>query len=226
MFGNRKKDKKQSTKKRIGSKSKERIEKSSVVEVLPIDIDEQIIDRFKDYIDNYVDEQKLGQPNKYKPEYCLDVVKKMATGASILEIACDLGFSRNRLYLWAKKYPEFKLAMEIGKQLSEGWWEKQGRLNLENKNFNHVLWLMNMSNRFGWRTSANLAKVEVESKHTDEKILKIEMPDEKAAKVLKILHDAGGIEKTIGLLEEDESDQTIEVTPNTEDDEVYTDRTD
>lgn len=93
----------------------------------------------------------VGRPTKYDPSVQSTVIKVMKEGASIMEVAAELGVSRSTLYEWVNKIPEFSDTIKKGEALSEAWWEKQGRTNLQNKNFNYVGWYMNMKNRFEWR---------------------------------------------------------------------------
>lgn len=91
-----------------------------------------------------------GRPTKYREEMCHVVIAEMREGASKCEVAGELGISEETLYAWRKKHPLFSEAIQIGGQLSKQWWYKQGRKNLENKDFNPRLWYMNMKNRHGW----------------------------------------------------------------------------
>ena len=99
---------------------------------------------------------KRGRPTKYKPEMCDQVIKLMGQGASLIEVAAELGVSHETVHDWKRvdspQYIEaFSDAIKAGVRLSHAWWERNGRINLENKDFSATLWYMNMKNRFGWR---------------------------------------------------------------------------
>lgn len=72
-------------------------------------------------------------------------------GASIVELSVTLGISRDTFYQLSKRDQKFSDTIKKCKELSEAWWEKQGRTKLETKEFNYTGWYMNMKNRFGWR---------------------------------------------------------------------------
>jgi len=93
----------------------------------------------------------MARPTKYKKEYCDLVPELMADGMSVTEVAAHIGVSKSTVYKWAEDRPAFSDALKEGMERCEAWWESQGRRNLHVKEFNHVLWYMNMKNRFGWR---------------------------------------------------------------------------
>lgn len=83
----------------------------------------------------------------------LDMYKQ---GASDVEVKayiyeCRGSFSNDLWDRWIKDEPEFSETIKTGKILSEAWWSKTGRTNLENKEFSFTGWYMNMKNRFGWK---------------------------------------------------------------------------
>ena len=105
------------------------------------------------------------------------IIKLMKVGASLTEISALIGVTRQSMYYWLKskdeKYAKLQECVKLGLQLSESWWEKQGRLNIKSKQFNSVLWLMNMSNRFGWASSRQQIQQESTTK-TEVKIEKLD----------------------------------------------------
>ena len=95
----------------------------------------------------------MGRPTKYTKSMSQRVIELMSEGASLVEVAADLGVSRATLSKWQidETKPEFVEAIKNGIDLSEAWWLREGRISLRDRDFNHGLWYMNMKNRFGWR---------------------------------------------------------------------------
>jgi hypothetical protein len=93
---------------------------------------------------------KKSRPTKYRPYMCDIAIKLMKQGASHREVAASLMISRSTYYRWRRNDDDFHDAIEMGYIYSCAWWERQGRVNLRNKNFNYRLWFINMRNRFGW----------------------------------------------------------------------------
>lgn len=85
-----------------------------------------------------------------------EIIQLYSVGASNVEIksliATKSGSISNDLWdRWIEEEVKFSETIKKGLILSQSWWEKQGRTNLENTKFSPILWYMNMKNRFGWR---------------------------------------------------------------------------
>lgn len=78
------------------------------------------------------------------------ILELSSEGASIIELAVELGISRDTFYELSKRDNTFSDTVKKCKDLSEAWWTRKGRKNLENKDFNYTGWYMNMKNRFNW----------------------------------------------------------------------------
>ena len=183
----------------------------SIVDVEPVGLDKKVLKFFENHIKNYKEEERRGPKTKYKPQYCMHVIKEMAKGHSLLVVSIEMGFMPSRLYSWAKKNPEFKYALDVGRKLCKRWWLRQGHDNLYNKDFNNVLWMMIMSNVYGWSSSKVQANMKSKTLIENRKTIDFNINNKQAAEILRVLKNAGGIEKTIGVLEAPNTDDVIEV---------------
>jgi hypothetical protein len=118
-----------------------------------------------------------GRPTKYRPEYCERVLGLGREGLSVVEMAAELEIHRETLEEnWPAEFPEFSEAFTRAKELSQAWWEAQGRKNLllppGAGTFNGSVWSRSMAARFprDWReqkgvelTGANGGPVQVEA---------------------------------------------------------------
>ena len=100
-----------------------------------------------------------GRPTVYKPEYCEMLIQHMKEGLSFEAFGGVTGHSKQTLYEWIEKFPEFGDSKRRGELLSQLWWEKIGVERLisqswhqgGSKALNASVWIFNMKNRFGWR---------------------------------------------------------------------------
>ena len=76
-------------------------------------------------------------------------------GAGLAEYCKLFKVTPPTLKNWGKKHDWFREAVEYAQMLSYAWWEKEGRLNLNNRGYNSSLYMTNMMNRWGWGRNSN-----------------------------------------------------------------------
>jgi hypothetical protein len=91
-----------------------------------------------------------GRPTDYEPDFCARVIDLGKTGASKAEMAAELGCARSTFALWEEAHAEFSEAVKAAIDLSQAWWEKNGRLATfgGTEGFNATSFIFNMKNRF------------------------------------------------------------------------------
>lgn len=95
-----------------------------------------------------------GRPSLYDPDYCNRVVELGNSGASVIEMAVDIGVARSTLETaWPAAHPEFSEALTRAREASQVWWEKKGRDSLTTPGFQAAVWSRSMAARFpdDWR---------------------------------------------------------------------------
>lgn len=98
------------------------------------------------------DKNPVGKPSKYTSEICETIETIMSEGLSKMELSLALNISRDTLYRWIEKYPEFKHAVAKGMERSKAWHIKQLRRGMmgEIKKFNVGAATLLMRNMFDW----------------------------------------------------------------------------
>ena len=96
----------------------------------------------------------MGRPSSYDPAYCEQVVELGKQGASVVEMAAEIGVCRATLEEnWPAAHPEFLEAFTRAKLHSQAWWEKTGRVGMIENSINASIWSRSMAARFprDWR---------------------------------------------------------------------------
>jgi hypothetical protein len=93
----------------------------------------------------------VGRPSEFNPEYAaiaLDYVGDQ--GKSITQLARHLRVSKQSIYNWMDKYPEFLDALRMAQEWGQGYWEDRLEDMMTDRSANAPLVKLYFSNRFGW----------------------------------------------------------------------------
>ena len=105
-------------------------------------------DLFQEKVEEVV---KKASP-QYDPAYHLPLVSTFfKEGASIQQLANEIGVHPRTLTRWRHKFPDFAAAIEQGVSDSQAFYEEIGRQACAaGKKVNPAIWIFTMKNRFGW----------------------------------------------------------------------------
>lgn len=74
---------------------------------------------------------RAGQPTKYRPEFCEQIVELGSAGMLPAEVAAHFAVTKVTLHNWRNTHPEFFNAFALYKEICEGWWLKLNREQAE-----------------------------------------------------------------------------------------------
>jgi hypothetical protein len=141
-------------------------------------LDEFVLQLLAECVEKHHDrlsKQVQGRKPTYDPMYHIPLVlNAMANGACFDELALETGVMPATIECWMHRYPEFKECIALGRTLAKAWWIRKGRLNIHNTQFNSTLFMMTMSNLYGWSRSVN-GKSEVT--HTERREVALSIND-------------------------------------------------
>lgn len=97
--------------------------------------------------------KRRGQPTRYKPEYCAQLIAHMSSGLSFETFAAVIKVNQDTIHEWAKVHPEFSEAKKEAWSQNMLFWERVGMTGMAGKiqGFNAAVYIFNMKNRFKWR---------------------------------------------------------------------------
>lgn len=150
---------------------------------------------------------KQGAPTKYYPEMADISLSLMREGASKHEVARYLEISYQSLLNYERTYPEFFEAIKKGESWARGWFERDGRVNLDNPKYQFIGWSMQMRNRFRYAEDSTVILPEFENAQTyNEKcqaifngIAREDITPKQASALMDIVVKAARVEETTEL---------------------------
>jgi hypothetical protein len=116
---------------------------------------------------------KIGRPTVYDEKYCDMLIEYMAKGRSYESFAGVVGVSKQALYDWEKKHPEFLYAKRIGRAKCQATLEDWGESLVKGhfgKGANTSAWIFMMKNMSNWRDDPSM--------NDDDSISDLEFVDE------------------------------------------------
>lgn len=84
----------------------------------------------------------------YQERFCIDVIGYGHEGYSITTMAVKLGVTRDCLYKWVDRYPNFKEAMKQALEAQRSYYDEIGRCGLAKGKFQTNLYKWIMATRF------------------------------------------------------------------------------
>lgn len=114
------------------------------------------------------EKRKLGQPTKYKKQYCNMLIDHMSKGYSFETFAAVIDVDRDTIFEWRHVHPDFSDAFRRAKDKCQMFWESKGIDHLidttestregnssvtTSKKISAAVYALNMANRFGWYSS-------------------------------------------------------------------------
>lgn len=97
---------------------------------------------------------KVGRPTDYRPEYCGRLIDHMSKGLSYETFGALIDVSKQTIYDWEARFPEFLDAKKTAFTKCQLFWENigvEGIWNYPNeKTLNTGNYVFQMKNRFKW----------------------------------------------------------------------------
>jgi len=106
------------------------------------------------------------------------IIDLYSAGYSDAEVAAELRITIKEYHKTVKDNAAFGKLVELGRTLSQAFWESQARRNLVTKGFNSSLYAFYMKNKFGWAD-----KVETTSTNEDTNISLDDLQNQIASKL-------------------------------------------
>ena len=118
---------------------------------------------------------KIGQPTKFRKEYCDKLVDHMEKGLSFDSFSAKVRVCNATLYNWLKEYPEFAEAKKVGSAYRLQTLEAIGLKIASKGGGSASAWIFFMKNAYGWkdRLEINDGGTEDEASKREQRVRRI-----------------------------------------------------